>query len=285
MIIRPTQIFALLTTLCAALSILPPAPAAAQQEARPDGKRIVIHDDLAYRSGDNPAWRLDLAMPEDSGSGLRPALVIVHGGGWNAGSRKVRPYRRMLLEFAEQGYVTISIGYRFLSEAPMEEMLEDVSCAVRWLRAHADEYRVNPERIGAFGHSAGAHLALMLGVSPPAPEVPGDCEWADQSAGVTAVAGGATPTALPARFGDSERFSPASYISAEMPPLLLIHGTADPIVPIGPIDEYVAALEAAGAPDVSYVRIDGGDHDVAYDDSMERSMNAITEFFERTLQP
>lgn len=285
MTIRPSRSFATLTALFAALVMYPPTPAAAQQATPADGKRILIHDDLAYRSGGNPSWRLDLAMPENFGPELRPALVIVHGGGWNAGSRKVRPYRRMLLEFAEKGYVTISIGYRFLSEAPMEEMLEDVHCAVRWLRAHANEYRVDPERIGAFGHSAGAHLALMLGVSPPAPAVTGDCEWADQPGGVVAIAGGATPTLLPSRFGDSERFSPASYISAQMPPLLLIHGTADPVVPIGPVDEYVEALTAAGAPDVTYVRIDGGDHDVAYDDSMERSMNAITEFFQRTLQP
>lgn len=265
-------------------SVLASAPRLAAQSSSPaEETRLVIQDGIAYRGGGNPAWQLDLAMLEPSGPELRPALVIVHGGGWNAGSRRSRPYRRMLAEFALQGYVTISIDYRFLREAPMPEMVEDVRCAVRWLRAHAGEYGVDPDRIGAFGHSAGAHLAMMLGIGDAAPPAEDDCEWDGYPSDVAAIAGGSTPTVLPSRFGDSERFSPASHVSAEMPPLLLIHGTADPIVPIGPVDEYVEALQDAGAPDVTYIRIDDGDHDVAYDDSMERSMDAIEEFFERTL--
>lgn len=273
-----------LLALATALAVLAD-PAAGQSHEGSDPKRIAIHDGLRYRSGESAAWRLDLAMPENSGTELRPAIVIIHGGGWNAGSRRSRPYRRMLTEFALHGYVTISVDYRLLSEAPMAEIVEDVDCAVRWLRAHADEYRVDPERIGAFGHSAGAHLALMLGVSPPAPAVEGDCEWNAHSGRVTAVAGGSTPTLLPPRFGDSERFSPASYIAASLPPLLLIHGTADPIVPVAGVDDYVEKVKAAGSTDVTYLRIEGGDHDVAYDDSMEPSLDAITRFFQRTLQP
>jgi acetyl esterase/lipase len=260
-------------------------PAAGQSKSDLQPKRIAIHDGIHYRSGGNPAWQLDVAMPENFGTELRPAIVIVHGGGWNAGSRRSRPYRRMLTEFALNGYVTLSIDYRLLSEAPMAEIMEDVDCAVRWLRAHAARYRVDPERIGAFGHSAGAHLALMLGVSPPAPAVQGDCEWSGFSSRVTAVAGGSTPTQLPDRFGDSARYSPANYISASLPPLLLIHGTADRIVPVAGVDDYVEKVKAAGAADVTYLRIEGGDHDVAYDDSMEPSLNAITQFFQRTLKP
>lgn len=260
-------------------------PSAGQSQDSSDPKRIVIHDGLRYRSGESAAWRLDLAMPENFGPERRPAIVIIHGGGWNAGSRRSRPYRRMLTEYALNGYVTISIDYRLLSEAPMGEIIEDVDCAVRWLRAHAGEYRVDAERVGAFGHSAGAHLALMLGVSPPAPAVDGDCEWNGYSSRVTAVAGGSTPTLLPSRFGDSERYSPAAYISGSLPPLLLIHGTADPIVPVAGVDDFVEKIRAAGSADLTYLRIEGGDHDVAYDDSMEPSLNAITQFFQRTLEP
>lgn len=272
-----------LALLVISLSVGSASPVFAQAPGGEEVTRLEIHDGIAYRSGGNPAWRLDLAMTEAAGSQLRPALVIVHGGGWNAGSRRSRPYRRMLTEFALEGYVVISIDYRFLSQAPMPEIVEDVRCAVRWLRAHADEYGVDPERIGAFGHSAGAHLALMLAIGDAAASAEGDCEWGAQSSRVAAIAGGSTPVDLPARFGDSERFSPARHLSAEMPPLLLIHGTADPIVPIGPVDAYVEALRDAGARDVTYIRIDGGDHDVAYDDSMERSMDAVREFFGRTL--
>jgi acetyl esterase/lipase len=269
----------------AVLALSPPKPAIAQTQPSSQAKRIAIYDGLRYRSGENPAWQLDLAMPENFGAERRPALVIVHGGGWNAGTRRSRPYRRLLTEYALNGYVAISIDYRLLAEAPMGEIVEDVDCAVRWLRAHAEEYRVDPDRIGVFGHSAGAHLALMLGVSPPAPPVQGDCEWNEYSSRVTAIAGGSTPTQLPERFGDSERFSPATYPSAQIPPLLLIQGTADPIVRVGLVDEYVEKLKAAGATDVTYLRIEDGDHDVAYDDSMEPSLAAMSEFFERTLKP
>src|SRR5690606_10483315 len=148
----------------AVLAQAPANDAAAQTPEGSEPKRIAIHDDLRYRSGDNSGWQLDLAMPENFGPELRPALVIVHGGGWSGGSRKARPYRRLLMEYAANGYVTISIDYRLLPEASMEEMVEDVYCAVGWLRSHAPQYRVDTDRIGVFGHSAGAHLALMLGV-------------------------------------------------------------------------------------------------------------------------
>jgi acetyl esterase/lipase len=266
----------------AALVHLVITPVAGQSQAATEPKRIAIHDDIRYRSGESQGWLLDLAMPENFGPELRPALVIVHGGGWSGGSRKSRPYRRLLMEYAGNGYVTISIDYRLLAEAPMPEMVEDVHCAVRWLKAHAAQYKVDPNRIGVYGHSAGAHLAFMLGVSPP--PVEGDCQWNEFSSEVTAIAGGSTPTVLPGRFGESERYSPASYISDKMPPLLLIHGTADPIVPVGPVDDYVAKMQAAGA-DVTYLKIENGDHDVAYDDSVERSLTAMAQFFTRTLQP
>jgi len=143
---------------------------AAQGAAQPEGvspKRIVILDDIAYRSGPSSAWRLDLAMPENFGEQTRPALVIVHGGGWNAGDKRDRPYRSMLLDYALKGYVTISVNYRLTREAPLPACIEDVKCAVRWLKAHAKEYRVDTSRIAAYGHSAGAHLVLMLGLAGP----------------------------------------------------------------------------------------------------------------------
>lgn len=280
----------LLTTLAVSLAVVAtwPARTDAQQgtaSPSPAAKHITILDDVAYRSGASPAWRLDLAMPDDFGGELRPALIIVHGGGWSAGSKRDRPYRSMLLDFALEGYVTLSIDYRLRDEAPFPAAMEDVDCAVRWLRAHADEYGVDPERIGAWGHSAGAHLAVMLAASPPAPPVDSDCEWSGYSSRITSVAAGSTPTVLPDRFGDSERYSPATWVSSSMPPLLLIQGTEDTIVPVASVDEYVERLQEAGAPDVTYLRIDGGNHGVAYEHFLDRSMEAITRFFQRTLQP
>lgn len=275
--------------LAALAAVFVLAPTAGAQERPKDtgapAKHITILDDIPYRSGPSKAWRLDMAMPEDFGPRIRPALVIIHGGGWSAGTKQDRAYRTMLLVFALKGYVTVSVEYRLTGEAPFPAALDDVDCAVRWVRAHAREYRIDPDRIGAFGHSAGAHLAVMLASSPPAPPIhdPG-CPWNDFSDRLTSVVGASTPTVFPARLGDSKRYSPVSWVSDQMPPILLIHGVEDKIVPVAQVDDYVKKLKAAGAPDVTYVRIEGGNHGVAYEHFMDRTTAAITKFFARTLK-
>jgi len=100
-------------------------------------KNIIVLDDITYRTGESDAWKLDLAMLEPSSDELRPALVIIHGGGWNAGDKRDRPYRSMLLDYALKGYVVISVNYRLTREAPLPACIEDCKCAVRWLKAHA----------------------------------------------------------------------------------------------------------------------------------------------------
>jgi len=251
-------------------------------EASP--RRIRIIDDIAYRSGPSKSWRLDLAMPEDFGLQRHPAIVIIHGGGWRAGSKQDRPYRSMLLDYALKGYVTVSVDYRLLGEAQFPACIEDVKCAVRWLRAHANQYHVDPNRIGVYGHSAGAHLALMLGLCAPSAGMEGDGGWSEYSSRVTAVVGGSTPTVLPERFGDSKKYSPVTYISPDAPPILLIHGTADDIVPVASADDFVDKLKNSGVRDVTYLRIEGGNHGVAYEHYLDRTTAAMDKFFERTLK-
>jgi acetyl esterase/lipase len=138
----------------------------AEEIVGPEGRTISITRDLAYREGDSEAWKLDLAVATNFGGGTHPALVIADGGGWSAGSKSTDVYQKMMVDYARQGYVTINVEYRLTGEAPFPACIEDVKAAVRWLRAHADEYNVDPDRIGAYGHSAGAHLALMLAMAP-----------------------------------------------------------------------------------------------------------------------
>jgi acetyl esterase/lipase len=250
----------------------------------PNAKRIVILDDIAYRSGDSKAWRLDLAMPENFGGDSHPALVIIHGGGWNAGSKRDRAYRSLLTDYALKGYVTISVEYRFIKEAPFPACIEDVKCAVRWLRAHAKEYHVDPNRIGAYGHSAGAHLVMMLALCPPSAGLEGDGGWNEYSSALNAAAGGSTPTTLPARLGDSQKYSPTTHISAGVVPILLMHGVQDTTVPVATADEFVDKLKKAGAKDVTYVRVENANHDVVYQQFLDRTMSEMDRFFARTLQ-
>jgi acetyl esterase/lipase len=251
-----------------------------------EAKRITIYDDLRYREGSSNSWRLDLAMPENFGGEKHPVLMIVHGGGWRNGTKRDRPYRAMLTEFALKGYVTLSVEYRLTGEAPFPACIEDVKCAVRWLRAHADKYRADPNRIAAYGHSAGAHLVLMLAMCPNEAGLEGDGGWNEHSSAITSVIGGSTPTVVSARMGgeNAEKYSPLTYIRKGLPPMLLIHGTADTTVRVETADTFVEKLKATGFEDITYLKIENGNHGVAYEHSMDRSMRAMNEFLERTLK-
>jgi len=249
-------------------------------------KSVKVIDNISYREGNSKSWKLDLAMPENFGKTPRPAIVIVHGGGWRAGSKKDLVYRDLLLDYAFQGYFTISVEYRFDQETAFPACIEDVKCAVRWLRAHAKEYNVDPDRIGAFGHSAGAHLVLMLAMSSDNKSLEGDGGWNEYSSKINAVVGGSTPTQIGAKRANWNKpeWWPIGYISKKTVPMLLIQGIQDPIVKVDLVDDFVAKMKAAGAPDLSYIRIEGGDHDVAYSDSLRITKPAMDEFFKKYLK-
>lgn len=246
-------------------------------------KQIRVFDDLAYRSGESKAWRLDLAMPENFGDEKHPALVIVHGGGWRAGTKRDRPYRTLLLDYALKGYVTVSVEYRLLGEAPFPACIEDVKCAVRWLRAHAAEYHVDPTRIGAFGHSAGAHLALMLAMCPASAGLEGDGGWNEFSSQVNAVVAASTPVHVRGTDPEADHWSPTSYITNNLPPILLIQGTKDEIVSPATVNAFVDKLKLVEGLDVTYLQVTNGVHATAYDMYVETSRNAMERFYARTL--
>ena len=93
------------------------------------------------------------------------AILIIHGGGWNAGSKNDIVYRALMVDYAMKGYVVANMNYRLTREAPFPACIEDVRCAIRWMKANADKLGIDPERIGTYGHSAGGHLSLMAGVA------------------------------------------------------------------------------------------------------------------------
>ena len=173
---------------------------------------------------------------------------------------------------------------RLIGEAPLPACIEDVKCAVRWLRAHADQYHVDPDRIGAYGHSAGAHLAVMLALCPRSAGLEGGGGWDEFSSGVTSVVGGSTVTRVSERRGDPVKHAPATYITPDAPPILMIHGTADSAVDIETADTFVDQLNAAGVKDVGYVKVEGGSHGIVYEHHLTRTMGAMEKFFERTLK-
>ncbi len=267
----------------------------------PKGVKFVA--DIAYREG-SPACKLDLAMPENVGDEKRPAIVFVHGGGWRSGDKRAGYFLKGALDYAQKGYVCITVNYRMLDEAKINTCVEDVKCAVRWLRAHADEYHVDSDRIGAFGNSAGAHLVSMLGLVGPDAKLEGDGPWQDQSSKVQAVCAAATPADFmnwgnpgsanrnsDAIFGQPEanpdvlkkRMSPISYVTKDAPPFLLVHGTKDTTVPYSQGESFAAALRKAGNTDVTLITVEGAGHGVFVQHANE-TQPAMEKFFARVLK-
>src|SRR5437016_2246154 len=153
---------------------------------------IIVIPNLAYREGQSKQWKLDLAMRKDRGDKPRPAIVIIHGGGWLEGDKSSFASRRYgvpgnIVDFASLGFVAVTINYRLSGEAPFPAALEDCKCAVRWLRAHAKEYNIDPKYIGAYGNSAGGHLALLLGMVGKEAGLEGDGPYPNESSLVQAV--------------------------------------------------------------------------------------------------
>lgn len=263
--------------------------------------------DIAYRDGDSAKWKLDLVHPKQAGDESRPAIVFIHGGGWQSGDKGVGAWRNMPIAYAEKGYVCISVNYRLTDEAPFPACIEDCQCAVRWLRAHAEEYNVDPDRIGAFGMSAGAHLVAMLGVTNDDGKTENDNRpHAGYSSTVASVCCVATPThflkwtdesansklvaAMPRLFGNgtveeqmhvAKMASPISHLAKDPVPFLVIHGTADKTVPVFQGDTFVEALKKAGG-DVTYLRYEGSGHGV-YGQNKEETQPKAEAFFARTL--
>lgn len=260
--------------------------------AVPDG--VELRTDIPYREG-NENWKLDLALPKEKSDSLRPGLVIIHGGGWRSGDKAGGQWRSLPLEYAAKGYVCVSLNYRLTPEGAFPACVEDVKCAVRWLRAHAGEFQLDPGRIGAYGNSAGAHLVAMLGLAGPEAGLEGDGPWQDQSSMVQAVCASATPTDfsewrvanLLAGPEDSigeraAKASPVTYVSKKAPPFLLIHGTDDRTVRFEQGKRLAERLEAAGT-DVTLLTFEGAGHGV-FNQHGDKTGPAMEEFFARTLK-
>lgn len=233
--------------------------------------------DIAYR-GEHAKQKLDILRPEHR-NGPLPAVLLVHGGGWREGRREEQ--RGIASRFVAAGYIAIPVGYRLTGEAPFPACIDDVIAAARWIRAHAKDYGIDPDRIGALGHSAGAHLVLMLALAEPAGKfAPGFLEGV--SGRVNAVVATAAPTDfsrwgedhgrgtgtmfftdLPPAERDAEvrRCSPLFHADAAAPPALLIHGSNDRVVPPAQTERLLAALRSAKASLAERVVLDGRPHD------------------------
>ncbi len=236
---------------------------------------------LAYREPGGRPLLLDVCRPEgvEAGAGL-PGVLYLHGGGWRSGSRS-----RSLPEvtaLARRGFVVFNADYRLSGEAPFPAAIQDVRCALAWARRHAAAYGADPARLGLFGTSAGGHLALLAALAPagaPFDAAGGACGPFEPPAAVVSWYGptdfldeayedagrrdGPVAAWLGAtRSEDPELYrlaSPVAHVDAEDPPVLLIHGEADALVPLGQARVLAEVLERTGVP-VELLRVANAGH-------------------------
>lgn len=233
---------------------------------------------------------LDLWLPPDSDRPT-PAAVFLHGGGWRLGSRRsagpaftgaaVSPFEQL----AQAGIAVASVDYRLTGEAQWPSQLHDVKAAIRWLRARADDVRLDPERIAAWGESAGGHLAELLGLTDDDPSLDGSVGVTGPSSRVAAVVAWYAPSdivslatdlgrdpndpgtreaqllgaAAPVVPDRAAQASPITYVSAAAPPFLLLHGRSDRLIPCVQSERLQAAMREAGN-DAELHLYDGADH-------------------------
>ncbi|MBT2526238.1 alpha/beta hydrolase [Streptomyces sp. ISL-99] len=259
--------------------LAPPSPARLPlpPAAHPaPGVRLLRGAVYARPQGVRPL-ELDLWLPDEA-QGPLPLIVYLHGGGWRAGTRtdmgpRFRDWRPgPFARLARAGFAVASLDYRLSGEAVHPAQLEDVTAALAWLNARAGELGLGTGRTVCWGESAGAHLAALLALTAP---VSGCITWYGPT-DLTTLPGqsrpgtydAADPTtrealligAPIAEAPDRARAaSPVTYITADAPPFLILHGTDDSLIPLAQGEQFAAALREAGA-HVDFRPVPGADH-------------------------
>ncbi|HUP27053.1 MAG TPA: alpha/beta hydrolase [Chloroflexia bacterium] len=248
--------------LIAATFLLPPQVGASPQMQASDVKR-----DVTYCTAGGVALKMDIySPPANRQAAPAPVVLYVHGGSWISGDKF--EVGQAAGELSAKGYLVASVNYRLAPQYRWPAQIEDVKCAVRYLRASAATYSLDPNRIAAWGSSAGGHLVALLGLTGKSAGFEGAGGYADQSSAVQAVVDMFGPTDLtafnPDRFatgiGDAVfgvkpggptdvlvKASPVNYVSASAPPFLILQGDKDTLVPPSQSQLLHDRLVAAGA--------------------------------------
>lgn len=202
---------------------------------------------------------MDIYQPQQ-GKAPRPVLMQIHGGSWTSGQKSDGMSYIDAPVLLERGFVVVSIDYRMAPQFQFPTMIEDTKCAVRYLRANAARYGIDPQRIGVWGNSAGGHLASLLGTADPSAGFDSG-QYLEQSSRVQAVvdingpadlaallrgATGARVLAFENTPAALQNASPVTYISPDDPPFLILHGDSDATVPLKQSQDFNTKLLAGG---------------------------------------
>ncbi len=291
-----------------AVSAQQPAAGAAEQPnwrqgQAPAGSRVLRN--LVYAKTPEQDLELDLYLPEKRPEKPLPLIVWIHGGGWRNGSRDANPAAALVAD----GYASASISYRLSGVATFPAQIHDCKAAIRWLRAHAEKYDLDPSRIGVWGPSAGGHLVALLGTSGGVEELEGSLGHPDQSSRVQAVADFFGPTTLTKMDAAGSRLvhddpqspeslliggpiqdhpdlvrraDPITYVTADDPPFLIVHGDQDPVVPYNQSELLDAALTQGGVEHTFYT-VEGGGHGKGGEFGSIGLLHRVKDFFDLEL--
>ena len=276
-----------------------PQDNAAKDESR---AKVDMRLDVEYASVGDTKLKLDLFMPKDAGSKPKPCVVWIHGGGWQKGD-KSNGHPKVGRYAASGDYVAASVEYRLTDKAAWPAQIHDCKAAIRYLRAHAGELGIDPDKIGVWGESAGGQLVNMLGTSGDISELegtlgvtntssrvqcvvdfcgPSDFLRLDEDMSPTSVAGAALiklfEGPLKLKKEVARQASAANYVSKDDPPFLIVHGTADPLVPIDQATSFFELQKKVGMK-TSFIKMEGGGHIIFGDEIFQR----VRAFFDREL--
>lgn len=277
--------------------VLALAPLAASAES----VALKVERNIPFGKAQDEELRLDVYRRADQ-SGPKPGILVLYGGAWRGGSKE--PMGVFAEQFARAGFVAVCSQYRLCPKHRFPAQVEDAKCAVRWMRAHAEDYSIDPDRIGAIGFSAGGHLALLLGLMDPKDGLEGDGGNRGYSSKVQAVVNYFGPVDMTLRDWNPKderllvdflgatldqrrdlyrRASPAAYIDPKDPPVLTFHGTADPLVPYGQAVLLDKRLRQAHVPS-KLEPVVGAGH-AWFGSQLHHTQKMAVEFFVETLKP
>jgi acetyl esterase/lipase len=288
-----------LTNLAGLLALIATCSTALAAPPVPDS--VLWEEGTEYSSPAGEHLQLNLARPKE-GNGRLPAILCIHGGGFRAGKRE--SYDGLCIKLAERGYVAVTITYRLAPKHPFPAAVHDTKAAVRWLRANAEKYRIDPARIGVTGGSAGGHLAQFLGVTANVPQFEGDGGNPMQSSSVTCVVNVYGPSDFTKSYGKSVdahevlplwlggdlqtkravhiQASPLYWVTPNAAPTLCIHGTEDKYVAHEQAVWLVDKLTAATV-EAELLTLEGAGHGFKGADA-EKAEQALFAYFDKHLK-
>jgi acetyl esterase/lipase len=271
-------------------------------------RKVKVERDVVYGSVGEEQLKMDIFIPGDAAKKPLPVAVYVHGGGWEMGDKSRSGEAIAIPELVKRGYLVASINYRLAPKYKFPAQIEDAKCAIRFLRASAATYELDPMRIGVLGDSAGGHLVALLGLTDAKAGFEGTGGYPEQSSKVQAVVDMFGPTDLAGEFGDVETSriaksvfgaaniqdaviksgSPVTYVNKSAPPFLILQGDKDRLVPLEQSKELHDRLTAAGGSSTLVIVKNAGHGFVPMGGQPEPSRlelsRMIADFFDKSLR-